>query len=82
MDMVQGRFEFATVVKLATTEDTRLDASSNSRWASGQPFDTRMACLFGILSPSVILRNPFRWPTQMAETGWLPFTASPFEFRT
>ncbi len=30
---------------------------------------------------SVILRILFRSSTQIADTGWLPFTALPFEFR-
>ena len=55
----EGTAWIRRVVKLATTEDTGPDASSNSTWASGQPFDTRMACQFGILSLPVILRIPF-----------------------
>lgn len=40
-----------------------------------------MARQFGILSLSVILRILFSSSTQIADTGWLPFTALRFEFR-
>ena len=53
---LQALVDTLLMVKPETTEDTSLDASSNSKWASGQPFDTRMFCQFGILSLSVILR--------------------------
>ena len=78
---LQALVDTLLMVKLETTEDTRPDASFNSTWASGQPFDTRMFCPFGILSLSVILRIIFRSSSQTADTGWLSFTASPFEFR-
>ena len=50
---LQALVDTLPMVKLATTEDTSPNAYS------GQPFDTRMACQFGILSLSVILRIPF-----------------------
>ena len=78
---LQALVDTLPMVKRATTEDIRPDASSSSPWAPGQPFDTRMARQFGIVFLSVISRILLRSSEPMADTGWLPFTALRLEFR-
>ena len=78
---LQALVDTLPMVKPATTEAIRPNAKCNSTWASGQPFDTRMARQFGIVSLSVIFQILFRSSAHIADTGRLPFTALRLEFR-
>ena len=56
---LQALVDTPLTVKLGTTEDTSPDASSNSTWASGQPFDAHVLL---IRIPFSISNSPNPFP--------------------